>query len=153
MDCIAQQVLVLRRPNRSLQQVWCPTKLSRPRPQTQLQLQRAVQLRMRLRVTKFRESSDNALLPFDCTFFSSYCILYIFFFVPNTQHVYFLISCAWAKTRKTSSSYYLPDSFSIVQCPLQKKYYIQNKHSPYFWGMNIRRIISVVAHWNSHGTS
>lgn len=75
MDCIAQQVLVLRRPSKSLQQVWCPTKLSRLQPQMQLQLQQAVQLRMRSRVTKFRESSDNALLPFDCTFFSSYCIL------------------------------------------------------------------------------
>lgn len=75
MDCIAQQVLVLRRPSKSLQQVWCPTKLSRLQPQMQLQLQPAVQLRMRSRVTKFRESSDNALLPFDCTFFSSYCIL------------------------------------------------------------------------------
>ena len=137
MDCIAQQVLVLRRPNKSLQQVWCPTKLSRLQLQMQLQPQQLVQLRMLSRVTKFRVFKQY-IVTFWLYFFLQLLYSINIFFVQNTQytqHVYFLITCAWAKTRKTSLSYYLPDSFLIFQCPLQKKKnYMRNKYSPYFLG-------------------
>lgn len=108
MDYIAQQVRVLRRPNKSLQQVWCPTKLSRPQLQMQLQLQHLVQLRMLSRVTKFKnlQTIHCYLLT---VLFSPVTVFYKYFYVRNTeyrQHGYFLFTCAWAKTRKTSLSYY-----------------------------------------------
>lgn len=68
MDCIAQQVLALRRPSKSLQREWCPTKLSRLRLQMQLQLQQPVQHRTPSRVTRCRASRRSALLPWDCIF-------------------------------------------------------------------------------------
>lgn len=108
MDCIAQQVLALRRPSKSLQREWCPTRLSRLRLQMQLQLQQPVRRRMPSRVTRCREPRSSALLPFDCIF-SPVTVFYRYFYVGNTQytqHGYFLFTCAWSKTRETSSSYY-----------------------------------------------
>lgn len=107
MDCIAQQVLALRRPSKSLQREWCPTKLSRLRLQMQLQLQQPVRHRTPSRVTRCR-----ALLQCAVTmglYFSPVTVFYRYFYVGNTQytqHGYFLFTCAWSKTRETSSSYY-----------------------------------------------
>lgn len=88
MDYTARQVLVLRKPNKNLQQVWCPTRLSR----LQLQMQQLARLRVLSRVTRFREPSDNTLVPSDCTF-SPVTVFYKYFYVQNSTHGMY-ISCS-----------------------------------------------------------
>lgn len=87
MDCIAQQVLALRRPSKSLQREWCPTKLFRQQLQMPRPPQQPARRRMPSRVTRCSEPPQSGSpFPYDCVFFSSYCILQIFLCWKHTVH-------------------------------------------------------------------